>query len=427
MRRLTLPLLVLVLCAALVPALGFAIASRRSPRRTQPTKSAISGPASTRSVAAATTGAVAATARLTASLLPVLGGDGNVVFSPYSIETALAMVDQGAVGPTATQIGDVLGDPDATSLGLSNETLAGELSAAASGRHGAPGLESANGLWLQSGFPVQPLFTGTLTNAFGAAPQLVDFQAAPAAAAQQINDWVAQRTGGLIPTLMPASAITSQTTLVLVNALYLKALWAQPFSPSATRGRLFHPASGPAVRTPFMGETALLRTGNRDGARVVELPYAHSTLTLDAVMPRVGMLTRLERSLTPAGLHGLFTSLRSTEIALRIPRLDLSTLQSMNAVLSSLGMPLAFSNSADFSAISTAERLKIQAVEHAAVLRLDEAGTVAAAATGISMEPTAIALPSVSITLNRPFLLLLRDQRTGAILFAARVLDPAKN
>jgi serpin B len=159
--------------------------------------------------------------------------------------------------------------------------------------------------------------------------------------------------------------------------------------------------------------------------KAIELPYADSSLSMLVVMPSAGTLTSFERHLNPAALGRIAGTLRQSGVELRMPRLTLRLHTSLNSALEALGMPDAFGASADFSGITHATSLQIQDVEHAAYMRVDEAGTVAAAATGISVLPTAILAPTVRLTVNRPFLLFLRDDTTGAILFAGRVMNPA--
>jgi len=154
--------------------------------------------------------------------------------------------------------------------------------------------------------------------------------------------------------------------------------------------------------------------------RAVELPYRDSSLSM---LPTPGTLTRFERRL---GLDAIEAALRSQLLALSVPRFHLSTHAELNGVLAALGMPLAFSQRADFSGITKRVSLQIQAVEHAADLKVDEAGTVAAAATGISFKPTAVLPTGTPFVLDHPFLAFIRDRHTGAILFAARVTDPTR-
>ncbi|MGO9753017.1 MAG: serpin family protein [Solirubrobacteraceae bacterium] len=375
---------------------------------------------------------MAATNRLALALLKALGDGGNVVLSPYSVQTALAMIDQGAAGQTALQIGQVLGESDPATLAASNRALIVSLARAVQA-HGpgkaAPRLEDANSIWLQSGLALRSAFSGSLATNFGVAPQLADFKSAPDTARLRINSWVAQRTEQLIQELMPPGTINSQTSLVLADAIYLKAHWQSPFDSSTVRLPFF-PVSGPPVQVPFLTQQSTLDTlpyGHGPGYRAIELPYLESTLAMLAIMPTPGTIARFELGLSVAELQRIAGSLSDSYIVnLAMPRLQLSVHTELNDVLAALGMPLAFEDGADFSGITAQVPLEIQAVEHAAVLKLDQNGTVATAATGISVEPTAAAPVGgrTSLTLDHPFLLFLLDRATGAVLFAGRVANP---
>jgi serpin B len=375
--------------------------------------------------------AVTATNALGLKLLPRLGGGGNVVFSPYSIQTALAMLDQGAAGTTAAQIDKLLGGQSAPALAAANEALTAGLTDAVLPPHGAPAADTArlltaDALWVESGLPLQQPFQSALQQDFGAAPQAASFSTDPDAARQAINQWAADHTAQLIKNLMPPGSITSQTALVLANAIYLKARWENPFVKASTANAPFFTSKAQHVSVPFMTERAFEAPyGQGPGYRAIELPYADSTLSMLAVMPPQGTLPGFQRKLTPASLSQISGALRTRNVDLQMPRLTLRLHASLNGALEALGMPVAFSALADFSGITHRESLKIQDVEHGAYMRVDEAGTVAAAATGISTEPTAVlGGPMVHLSLNHPFLLFLRDDTTGAILFAGRVVNP---
>jgi serpin B len=356
--------------------------------------------------------------------------DRNTVFSPYSVQAALAMVYAGAAGQTAAQIGHVLGAPSATDLAAANRALAARLAAAAGGPHArAPDLRIANGLWLQSGLRLEPEFVRTMNDAFGPALQDADFRAQPEAARVAINAWIAAHTAGLIRGLMSPGSITASTELVLANAVYLKALWSNQFESGATAPGTFFTAAGMRVTTPFMSRSRA-SLGYAAGAafRAVDLPYRDTTLSMLVVMPTAGTIGAFQRSLTPASLAALSASLRPELIDLRMPRFHLLAQTELSSALSTLGMPVAFTDRADFSGITKQVRLAISAVQHGADLKADEAGTVAAAATGIAISPTAV-LPGriARLSLDHPFLLFLRDDSSGAILFAGRVADPTQS
>ncbi len=385
---------------------------------------------------AGATVATQATNALALEMLPRLGlASTNAVFSPYSVQAALAMVGAGAAGKTASQLGRVLHAPALEPLQAGNATLAARLARATAPPPGARAgdaarLDIANGLFTQSGVSLEPRFAQTLSDDFGAAPQLVDFRSEPDAARQTINTWVAARTSKLINDLMPPGSITVQTALVLANAIYLRARWSSPFDPAATsRGSFFTAASG-RVTAEFMNQAPVqLLYGRGSGYRALELPYLDSTLSMLVVMPQPGTLPSFERALSVAALARLQQALAPRLVEVRMPRFHLAGAEELNDLLAALGMPLAFTDRADFSGITSQARLKISEVQHAADLDVDEFGTVATAATGIALTPTAIAAPSlaVQLRLDHPFLLYLRDDVTGTILFAARVVDPTRH
>jgi serpin B len=377
--------------------------------------------------------AIIATNALGLKLLPRLGGSGNVVFSPYSIQTALAMLDQGAAGSTAAQIDRVLGGQDASALAPANGALGTRLNDAVSvpphDPAKGPKLLTADALWVQSGLPLEQPFQSALQQDFGAAPQAASFSTAPDTARQAINRWAATHTEQLIKNLMPPGSITAFTKLVLANAIYLKARWENPFVRSSTTTAPFFTAGSEHVSVPFMTEPGFEAPyGQGPGYRAIDLPYAESSLSLLAVMPAPGALPSFQRTLTPSSLAQIAGSLRTRNVDLEMPRLNLRLHTSLNGTLEALGMPDAFSASANFSGITHKASLQIQDVEHDAFMRVDEAGTVAAAATGISTEPTAVlGGPAVHLSLDHPFLLFLRDDATGAVLFAGRVMNPAQS
>lgn len=356
------------------------------------------------------------------------------MFSPYGVQAALAMVYAGASGETASQIGHVLAARSGTALARANAALAIRLAAAVSAPQNAqpglvPHLNVANGMWLQSGLRLGRAFVDTVSGGFGAALRQADFRHQPEAARRTINHWVAGHTAGLIQNLMSPGTITVRTALVLANAVYLKAHWVSPFATSATRPGMFVTASGTRVSVPFMSQQET-PFGYAAGwaVRAIALPYRYSTVSMLVVMPSAGALPGFERRLTNASLERLAASLRPTLVDLRMPRFHLTAHMQLDSTLAALGMPIAFTPRADFSPITTQTPLAISAVEHGADLKVNEAGTVAAAATGISVAPTAVAPGHVThLSLDHPFLLFIRDNTTGAILFAGRVTDPAQS
>jgi serpin B len=369
--------------------------------------------------------------RLALAFLRKLNRATNVVFSPYSIEAALGMADAGASGETAVQIERVLGTSGHGQIAADAQALSKQLAATARAPAGAPAsdapqLNIANGLWVQAGLTLEPPFASTLVGEFGSAPQTVDFHNQPEAARQAINSWIENHTASLIKNLFPLGAIDARTALVLANAIYLKAHWSSPFVPNLTAKRDFVTASGKRVRVPFMTQTPTdFAYASGRGYKAVRLPYMYSALSMLVIMPSPGAMADFERTLSVSTLERLRSKLRFTFVDLKMPRFHLALHAELNPVLESLGMPIAFSDAADFSAITRRPPLKIANVQHGADLIVDEHGTVASAATGIATTPTsARGGPLTHLTLDHPFLVLLRDDRSGATLFVARVGDP---
>jgi serpin B len=394
---------------------------------------ALGGAASGTAAASNTPGAstaASAESGFALSLLHYLGTSGNVVYSPYSIDTALSMADAGATGQTSAQISKVLG------AGASETTAVADARAVTDALHAdvgsgtdAPTLEIANGLWTQTGLSLKAPFVDTLTSDFGAPPQSTDFSSAPEAARTAINAWVAAHTQKLINNLLPKGSISPATAFVLANAIYLKAHWASPFNRALTHSGPFTTASGATASVKYMTQkqtTYSYAAGSNYQA--VALPYLSSQLSLLAILPRSESLSSFDTSLTEPALTKIVNGLRPRSVNLELPKLDLNTQTSLNAVLQKLGIRDAFKASANFSALTSQRALNISLVEHAAVLKIDEQGTVAAGATAI-VGPTAVEVPpkAVSVAFSHPYLLVLRDQNTGAILFVAAVANPSQS
>jgi len=367
----------------------------------------------------------AATAALSLDLLRTLGA-GNLVFSPDSIATGLAMAGTGAEGRTAAQIAAALhlSSPAAlVGVGALQRQLLAEQAGTPEGNTEAPTLDIGNGLFLQEGFPVEAPFVEGLARDFGATPQTVNFKGPEAI--HTINAWVSAHTQALIPELF--SSLEATTKLVLADAIYLKAAWRTPFTERDTAPAPFY-TPGQTATVPFMKETASLPYAHGGGWTAVEMPYGASTLSLLVVLPTGASLASLEHRLDPSLLTTIAHEAHSTEVALSIPRIHLSLQTSLEGDLQDLGVKEAFTPQANFSRLSPVRPLDISAVEHAADLQIDESGTLAAAATGISVVEPLLANAHrypVRFDANRPFLFFLRDNRTGAVLFAGRLQNAA--
>jgi serine protease inhibitor len=353
---------------------------------------------------------------------------GNLVLSPDSVAAALAMTGTGAVGRTAGEIARTLhlkGPAALAALGDLQRTIAARQIAAAAGDPDPPILEIANGLFLQQGLPFEPAFLSGALQRFGAAPETVDFEGNPTGALDAINGWVSDHTKGLVPRIL--DSLPEEMALALANAVYLKADWQHPFKQRETRPGAFHKAAGKTT-VDFMHQTARLPYAAGPGYRAVALPYRSSTLSLLVVLPVRQRLGALQHRLDGRALARIAHGLSSRSVILSLPRFHLNTDAELTGALKRLGMPTAFSEAADFSRITAAPPLKIAFVKHAADFTVDEEGTVAAAATvvgAVAFSGPRIPRDAVTFNANRPFLFFLRDDRTGAVLFAGRVTNPA--
>jgi serpin B len=354
--------------------------------------------------------------------------EGNLFCSPYSISTALAMTYAGARGQTAEQMGKVLHFPlDSNRLSPAFAQLIRELNG-----HGVARdyqLNVAQSLWGDGGLQVQPNFQSLLQADYGASMRLVNFSHQPEEARRQINRWVEERTNDKIKDLLHAGDIDPRTRMVLVNAIYFKAAWQEPFHKNATqKDAVFH-APGKEVRVAMMHQTERLKYAEDAALQVLELPYKGEKLSMLVLLPRERQgLGEVEQALTAAKLDGWLGKLAARRVQVQLPRFKLEKRFDLGQQLAAMGMPLAFSREADFSGISTTEKLFISKVVHQAFVDVNEEGTEAAAATGVGIRTLALppTEPPVTFRADHPFLFLLRDHQTGSILFLGRVTDPSR-
>jgi len=351
---------------------------------------------------------------------------GNVVLSPYSVAVALAMTRTGAVGETLTQMDTVLHAALSKDLNAGFNALDQAL-AKRPGKYkvGDQTLElelaTANRLWGQKDFTFERAFLDTLAKDYGAGMQIVDYKTAHEAARHTINDWVATRTRDRIKDLIPQGVLDALTRLVLTNAIYLKAAWLLPFD-DAVPGA-FHRADGSQVQAELMSQSESLAYGSGDGYQAVRLPYVGG-LSMVVIVPDAGKLSSFERGLDGPTLRRIANSLSSAHVTLSMPKFSFRSKAQLKDALSELGMPVAFTARADFSGMTKQEPLEIADVIHQAFIAVDEKGTEAAAATAVIMRATSAPERQIELRIDRPFLFLIQDDETSAILFMGRLADP---
>ena len=355
---------------------------------------------------------------------------GNMFFSPYSISTALAMTYAGAAGDTARQMSTALQFtlPQAQLHPAFNQ-LAIDLASRGQNAKGTNGksfsLNIANALWGQQDYTIQPAFLNILAKNYGAGMNLLDFSNSPEPSRVTINDWVSQQTNNRINDLLPQGSIDSLTRFVLTNAIYFDAAWQDPFAKESTHNQTFNLLNGSTVTVPMMSRDGGYSYIKDTGYQAVELPYDGNEVAMDIIMPDAGKFNTFDASMTADKVNGIIGSLQNSFIALTLPKFSFDSSFSLKFALSALGMPIAFDpNQADFSGITGNTDLHISDVVHKAFVAVDEEGTEAAAATGVVIGLAA--MPQYSMTVDQPFIFLIRDIKTGEILFVGRVLNPAE-
>jgi serpin B len=354
---------------------------------------------------------------------------GNVVISPASVHLALTMTYAGARGATAEQMSTAL------QLGQSDDALHASYGAALSTWNATTPatLRVANRLFAASGTPLADPFVA-ITRAHYAAPvELLDFAGAHEPARQTINEWVAARTEDRIAELLPQGSITPLTRLVLTNAVYFKGTWQTQFDPAETTPRAFLVNGTADSNVEMMHAQGRFRWGQHaDGVRVLETPYAGGDLTMVWLLPSqrggAGALEAIESALSVEALSRWRGATAEVDVEVQLPRFRLEPpSMSLAGALQALGIRDAFRGDADFSGMTGgAGDLQISDVFHQAFIEVNEEGTEAAAATAVVMRARSArprAEPPRFIA-DHPFLFLLVDRRSGAVLFLGRVSDP---
>lgn len=346
----------------------------------------------------------------------------DTVFSPVSVAASLRMALCGAHGQTAAELARVLhqdGPPEAADGLRALSAVERDLTATGSVTFRAP-----NTIWVQAGLSLLPGFTAQLGDA---ARTDADFAAAPEKARAEINRVIAAQTEDKITGLLPPNAIGSWTRLVLASAVYLKAAWAEPFPKPATADAPFYPdgPDRPSLTVPMMHATTPRSYLRGDGYQAVLLEYQSARLAMAVVLPD-GPLAALQPRIGATGLGGMLAGTTTHRVTLSMPRFRLEAAFDLVSVLRQLGVREAFGAGADFGGITEAEPLQVGAAAHKAYIDVDEHGTEAAAATGLTVRAAAALRlpPAITMVVDRPFLFAIVDTATGWPLFLGQVSHP---
>ena len=351
---------------------------------------------------------------------------GNLFLSPFSISSALAMTWAGARNATESEMAGVLHFTLPQDR-LHNAFGALQKSLDTGNSFAGYRVSIANRLFGQQGYPWLSPFLAVTRDAYNAELQSVDFEKAPEPARLTINGWVAQRTEGLIPELFPAGSIDSFTRLALANAIYFKGRWASQFDPASTTLRNFTLGNGSRIQVPTMIQECVAGFYQDPELTAVELPYEGQDIAMLILLPpSADGLPALESRLSSSKLAAWRQGLMQRSFFVDLPRFSVKNSYDLPPVLFDLGMPRAFDpNAADLSGMDGRLDLYIQRVVHQALVKVDEEGTVAMAATATSAGASS-APPPLIVSVDHPFLFLLTDRVTGSILFMGRVTDPSQ-
>ena len=349
--------------------------------------------------------------------------DGNSFFSPYSISSALAMTYAGARERTAEQMAGVL------SFSLPQDRLypaLSELMARFNAKDKAYQLYVANALWAQAGYPFAPAYMRTVTKHFDAALKEVDYidDAKREQARQTINAWTEKLTADKIKKLIKPGILDESTRLVLTNAIYFKGDWALQFKKADTLEMPFAVSKTERANVPMMRQTAEFGYAETGSVQVLEMKYAGGDLSMVVLLPAAASSVEKLLEALPRELDGWLAALSPERVDVYLPRFKLEQEFLLNDALIGLGMVDAFSEQdADFSGMATGGGLRISKVIHKAFVDVNEEGTEAAAATAVVMVTKSI-MPAPVFKADHPFLFLIRDVRTGTILFMGRMSKP---
>jgi len=373
------------------------------------------------------------------------GQEGNLFFSPYSISTALAMTYAGAGGQTEKQMAEVLCFPTAPSSADEdpNEIKSAQLVWNKKAFHLAFGeiindlnkrdekgnyeLIVANALWGQKGYGFLGEFLELIKTYYDGGLNEVDFVSDTETARNVINVWVEKKTKDKIKELIARGALNSMTRLVLTNAIYFKGNWARQFEKDKTKDAPFTLISGRKIDAAMMNQTAEFNYMETESFQGLELPYVDNGLSMIILLPKkIDGLDEFEGTFTQENLSEWLSKLRKREVIVSIPKFAMTSQFGLAGVLKSMGMVDAFvPNAANFSGMNGKRDLFISAVIHKAYVDVNEEGTEAAAATGVVIGVTSARPEQIPVfRADHPFLFLIRDNKSGSILFIGRVMNP---
>lgn len=355
----------------------------------------------------------------------------NFVFSPVSLQLGLAMTSELALGKTHQEILQTMMLPSKGSIRRKGaNTILKQLNTGVAIGCEPVSLTLANGIWISSKVDFFAAQEKIFNQVYLASLQQADFENSAEYVREEINRWVEDKTAKQITDFMPPGVIDNATRLVLVNTLYMRAPWEEPFNPEMTYEAPFFGLEKSLKMIPYMQRTGMFGFLNEFSYNVIEIPFKNSLSTQSAlamfiVLPKEGVpLEEVEKKFTTRRLDHWLEDIQTKYLALSLPKFRVATALNAKGILKEMGMELPFSSEAEFAIGGCDEKLAVTDILHNAVLEIDEDGGTGSAATGIVIGVTCIRDPAEAIVVNRPFLVIVADKTTGIILFAGRIIQP---
>jgi serine protease inhibitor len=348
-------------------------------------------------------------------------GSENLIISPLSISYALSMTLNGANGTTRDAFLEALKVKGLTAEIINNSYKS--LSEALLNVDSRVLMSIANSVWTEKNFVVKKPFTEILARYYSAESK--SFDITDSQVPKQVNSWIESKTNGLIRNMI--DKLDDRTVMLLINAIYFKGKWNSQFDKTNTVDKPFYKSGGTAVNVPMMKQKSDFKTYAGEGFVMAELPYGQGNFVMDVILPDEGVsLNSILQSLTDNNLKGWLSRMNKREIELSFPRFKYGYKIKLKDILTNMGMGIAFTNYADFSNLSDIQ-LQISEVLHQAFIETNEEGTEAAAATIVGIFTTSMPLPPLVLNIDHPFIYIIRETTTSAILFMGKVEDPLAN
>ena len=348
----------------------------------------------------------------------------NVFISPFNVTQALALAFAGARGKTESEMLTAL------NFYLPQKNFHRDLSCLIrtlkKANRDSSTLRIATALWLQRNFEILKTYASLVENFYGNILFQVDFSSSPEKAREMINKWVEKQTAGKIKELLTKGDVSYLTRLIITTAIYFRGLWKLKFDRNNTKEDKFFIAAEKTIRVPMMYQKNKFGYFENKKVQCLELPYSGDELSMIILLPRqINGILSIEKDLSLDSLNKWIVNIHKRKVKVYIPRFEMEERYELVPVLSDMGMITAFKKEADFSGITGKRDLYISNVIHQAFIKVDEEGTEATAATGVSFKATSMVPGKIPVfKADHPFIFFILHRKTGAILFIGRIHSP---